>query len=636
MRSLSGWTGSLLRIFFVCAIPCHSGMSAAVGPFLRPAFCFKDGAVLQANEPIAIWGTCDSHAAITVTLGDETLITENDSSGWWHAVFPARPAAPDSLTLTILSEKEKVVVNDLTVGDTGNARALRLAAPFQSHAVLQRGRPIPVWGTGPAGARIEAKLGDESLTATCDDTGRWNVVFGARQADGAPLTLTVETDGAKVVLADILIGDVWLAGGQSNMEWVYRRLNEAGTESAAAQFPTLRYFTGPDFESAYPQSQRAGEWLVCSPSTVGDFSGVGFYFARALQQRLNIPIGLVDVNWGGTRIEPWIPPGEYATQPELAELDRSIHAWHPDFPEGRAAQKSWLKEIRQWSGASLAALEAGRTPAPLPSEPGVDSVIERKQNPARIFNAMVAPLGAFPVRGVIWYQGETNAGDALYLPKLRALISGWRKIWGSDLPFYYVQLAAFNNGRPPEKPPFTDHPWTVVRDAQRQALTIPHTGMAVAIDVGEDKVDPHPKNKRDVGDRLARWALHDEYGLDDVVPSGPVFERAEVADGKVRVHFRHADGGLMAGKKEGTEPVKEESGKIRWVSLKGSDGQWVEADVEIDGDTLVVSQSSVPAPSEIAYAWAGFPLGANLYGRAGLPASPFRVVLSSAEVPARK
>lgn len=633
IRTERSWTKLCTTLVFLFSLGvCLQGAAAkAVGPTLRPALFLKDGVVLPKDEPITLWGTCDDHATVEVKFDDEILITEADSSGWWMVSFPARPATAGPLTLTITAGSEKAVVKEISIGEVSSETDLKPASPFQSHAVLQRDKPIPVWGTGAPNAEVEARLGDETVKTKTSATGQWKVTFAARPASEIPVTLTIDSQGKKVVLEDILIGDVWVAGGQSNMEWVFGRLPDAETIGDGAKIPTLRYFTGPDLEASSPQSQRPAEWLVCSPETVGDFSGVAFYFARALQEELKVPIGLMDANWGGTKIEPWTPPHAFATQAELKEIDQSLSQWHPSFPGGKAAQMAWLEAMQKWSEDAIAAIEAGRTPSAPPAEPGNESEYIRKQNPTRIYNAMVAPIVPYAIRGFIWYQGENNAGDALYLPKMRALIAGWRKAWGQELPFYYVQLAAFNNGKPGESPPFADQPWAVVRDAQLKALSIPRTGMAVAIDVGEE-TKVHPRNKKDVGSRLAQWALHDEYGRKDVVPSGPLFERAEIDGTKVRVHFRHADGGLKTGTKTGTDTFVPDEGKITWIALKGGDGKWVPGDAAIEGETLVVSYPADFTPVEIAYAYAGYPNGANIYNAAGLPASPFRADLTSSPV----
>ncbi len=618
-----------LIVFLLASVSVLSLQAKAVGPTLRPALFLKDGTVFQKDEPICIWGTCDDHATVEVNFGGEIIITENDSSGWWMVSFPARPATAGPLALTISAGSEKVVVKDLSVGDVASGQDLRFGAPFQSHAVLQRDKPIPVWGTGTPNAEIEVRLGDETVKTKVTSSGQWKAPLAARPASEAPVTLTIESNGRKVVLDDILIGDVWVAGGQSNMEWVFGRLPDAGTIGEGANLPGLRYFTGPDLEASSPQSQRPAEWLVCSPATVGHFSGVAFYFARALQEKLKIPIGLIDANWGGTKIEPWTPPHAFSMEKELGALDQSVSQWHPGFPAGKAAQIAWLEAMQQWSGEALTSLNAGHTPAPPPAEPGNESELDRKQNPSRIYNAMVAPVLPYAVRGFIWYQGENNAGDVLYLAKMRALIAGWRKAWGGEeLPFYFVQLAAFNGGRPGEAPPFAGNPWAVVRDMQRQALSVPRTGMAVAIDLGEE-AKIHPRNKIDVGSRLALWALHDEYGQKEVVPSGPVFARVEADGAKLRVHFQYATGGLKTGTKTGSDPFVADDGKITWVALKGADGKWVAGETAIEGETLVVSYPAGFAPVEIAYAWAGYPTGANVYNTAGLPASPFRATLQN-------
>ena len=311
----------------------------------------------------------------------------------------------------------------------------------------------------------------------------------------------------------------------------------------------------------------------------------------------------------------------FRSVPELERLARQVNRFDPRAEAGKATWKAYLQSIEEWSAGARSALESGGVLTPPPAVPGFTNAGQ----PTAIYNAMVNPLAPFGVRGAIWYQGESNGSEGVeYFHKMQALINGWRQTWGQgdDFPmyFYFVQLANFQR---PNDNPAGGNGYARLRDAQRKALTIPHTGMAVTIDIGEAN-DIHPRNKQDVGSRLAQWALRDIY-QQDVVPSGPLFREAKAEAGKLRVHFDHVGGGLIVGTKSGLDPVKEVAdGKLQRFAVAGEDRKWHWATAVIDKDSLLVSSEQVPAPVAVRYAYSMNPAGANLYNKQGLPASPFR------------
>ena len=333
-----------------------------------------------------------------------------------------------------------------------------------------------------------------------------------------------------------------------------------------------------------PQEKGAGSWQVCQPKSVTNFSAVGYYFGRRLQKDLDTPIGLVGSNWGGTRIEPWCSLEGLQSVPELEDIAAGVK---------ERAEKSKTENVKVGGGT-----------------------------PSAIFNSMVSPLAPFAMRGAIWYQGESNGNEGeSYYHKKKALVQGWRNLFNEDLGFYWVQLADF---RQPNDNPAGGDGWAKIREAQRKALEIDHTGMAVIIDIGQAN-DIHPKNKQDVGDRLARWALHQTYEKTSIVPAGPLYKSHKVEGETIRVSFDHVGSGLMVGKKEGLKPTEEvKDGTLKRFAIAGEDKNWVWADAKIDGNEVVLSSPEVKAPVAVRYAFTMNPAGANLYNKEGIPASPFR------------
>jgi sialate O-acetylesterase len=504
--------------------------------------------------------------------------------------------------------------------------SVRLAKVFSDGAVLQQGRPVPVWGWAAPGESVTVTFAGQSKPVVADAQGRWSVRLDPLAVSKAGRYLTAA--GTNTVRArDVLVGEVWLCGGQSNMEMTVHHTVNAAAEEAAANYPTIRCLKVLRDHAGQPlDDARAADlpWVTCTPSSVGSFTAVGYYFARELTQNLDVPVGLLSSNLGGTLIESWTNPAGWRLVPELTDFAAQADRWDPTTAAGNAAYAAYLTEVEAWLPRARAAVAARAAVPAMPVAPGPFDDVMSAQT---LYNAMIAPFVPYALRGALWYQGEANGGERdSYLHKMRALVGGWRQAWGQgNFPFYYVQLANFEQREATSFAP--------VREAQRLALArIPQTGMAVTIDIGETR-DVHPPDKQDVGHRLALWALARDYGR-SVTPSGPLLRAATYEQGRVRVTFDHAESGLMAGAHDRTkpyEPTKELPGtKLTWFHLAGADGRWFPADAVIDGASLLVSTPSVPIPQSIRYAYASSPDGANLYNRAGLPASPFDVPVAGA------
>ena len=449
-----------------------------------------------------------------------------------------------------------------------------LPSVFGDHAVLQRDQPIAVWGRADPGERLTVRLARRSASTVTGEDGRWRVELPAFQA-GGPHVLSVK-GRTTIRLEDILVGDVWIASGQSNMAWPVKASNDAKAEIQAADHPRIRLFTVPRRTALEPQHDVPGTgWHACSPETVGTFSAVAYYFGRELHRELGVPIGLVHTSWGGTPAEAWTPEATIRADATLAVL---IDDWTRRMEAARAK-----------NGKDLS---------------------RHHHRPGNLWRGMVAPLVGLSAQGVIWYQGESNAGRAWqYRTLFPAMIEAWREAWARpDLPFHFVQLANFRAVK--EEP--GDSAWAELRDAQLHTLrTVPHTGMAVAIDIGQAD-DIHPRNKQDVGRRLARWALHAQHGK-SLVPSGPLYRDHAVDGAAVRIRFDHVGAGLAA----------RDGEVLHGFTIAGEARVFVRATARIEGGAVVVSSPDVPAPVAVRYAWADNPV-CNLVNADGLPASPFR------------
>ncbi len=493
-------------------------------------------------------------------------------------------------------------------------------AVFSDFMVLQRGMEVPVWGKAEAGEKVTVSFGGKEVSTEAGADGKWMVKLPAMEASAEGRELVVAGKN-RLGIQDVLVGDVWMCSGQSNMEWSMGAC-DAAEDIAAADFPAIRRIKAGHVSLSRPTDVVPGKWEKCTPQSARGFTAVGFYFARKVHQEVGVPVGILDCNWGGTRIEPWTAPEGFAMVESLKGMAEEMKKREAAY---RAEMGKRLDEVEAWIGKVREAVktEDGEIP-PQPQIPGNPAA--GSGSPMALYNGMVHPMVPFGIKGALWYQGESNGGEGdEYFEKMRALVLGWRKVWGQgEFPFYFVQLA---NHEQPTDDPAGGNGWARHRMAQLRAMKeIPKAGMAVIIDVGEAG-DIHPKNKFDVGERLARWALNRDYGKTDVVVSGPIFDSASVEGDKVRVKFmaESLGGGLMVGKKEGRKPTEGvKDGKLERFAVAGEDKKWVWAEAVIDGDSVVVSSPQVAAPVAVRYAYSMNPAGANLYNKEGLPASPFR------------
>ncbi len=479
---------------------------------------------------------------------------------------------------------------------------------FTSHAVLQRDHANRVWGWAKAGEKVTVTLGADTQSVTTGDDGSWAVHLAPLPA-GGPHTMTIQGENT-ITLNDILIGEVWICSGQSNMQWPVNSANDADLEKATANFPQIRLISVPQVGTQEPQKNFDGRWAVCTPETVGDFSAVGYLFGRQLHQTLNVPIGLIDDAWGGSAAEAWVRrdvleqyPQHYG--PLLANWDERAKSFDfakltAEYQEKLATYKERQKEARQ-KGTEFTARP--------PQAPRND--MTGNQRPANIYNGVLKPTIGYGIRGCIWYQGESNAGRAFaYRHLFPLMIQSWRDEWGiGDFSFYYVQLADFREEVAAPAP----SDWAELREAQTMTMAaLPKTGQAVIIDIGEGK-DIHPKNKQDVAKRLARWALANDYGIN--VPYRSPEIRGMVADGKqVRVTFDYVGSGLRT----------FDTANVVGFSVAGEDRQFVNVVGNItDKDTVTLDIPTGMTPVAVRYAWANNPV-CNLYSSDGLPATPGR------------
>ena len=638
---------------------------------------------------------------------------------------------------------------------------VELADVYGDYVVLQRGMVVPVWGQAVPGEEVTVEFAGQKKTTTANDAGDWMIELDAL-AVGGPHKMTIKGDST-FVLENILVGEVWICSGQSNMQWPVRAAMNASEEIEAAQYPEIRFFTVTRKVSDELEENLEGEWQVCGPQSVGEFSAVGYFFGRTLHRDLGVPIGLIHSSWGGTPAEAWTPrpvleahadfhpilerykeafakypeaskdyedrlaqweaqreegtlqdrhvdPGNVGFAKGWAELDHDVSEWKEmELPQlwektmdidGAVWFRREVSIPEAWSGKdldlSLGAIDdfdvtyfngikvgemdektagwwthprhytvpgelvkAGRAviavrifdhfagggfrgvstdmklmpqgeeesislagswnyQVEVALDPGKLAPNRRPtapfgpghpHSPSGLYNAMIHPLIPYAIRGAIWYQGESNAGRAYqYRTLFPAMIRAWRDRWNQgNFPFLFVQLANFM----PIQPDPAESAWAELREAQLMALSLPNTGMATIIDIGEAR-DIHPKNKQDVGKRLAWWALVKSYGK-DLVYSGPLYESMQIEENRVRLTFQHVGGGLIA----------KGGGPLKGFAMAGEDSQFVWADAVIEGNTVVVSSKAVDAPVAVRYAWADNP-ECNLYNKEGLPASPFR------------
>lgn len=468
---------------------------------------------------------------------------------------------------------------------------VKLPNVFSNHMVLQQGQENKIWGTGVAGENVSITLGDKSVEAKADAQGNWSAKLPSLSAGGGPLKLRVA--GSSVVeLTDVLIGEVWICSGQSNMQWSVNQSNDTDLEKLAADLPNIRMINFPQVGAQEPRwSHDDRKWMVCSAETVGSFSAVGYFFARQIHQTTKVPIGLINNAWGGSACEAWVNR------------------------DALKASSRYDALLSRWNGMEerFAALDskADRTDAEKTEHTKLLGSMMGNARPANIYNGVLKSHMGYGIKGAIWYQGESNASRAYqYRDLFPLMVTNWRNEWGQgDFPFYWVQLADFKaQSKGPE-----DSDWAELREAQTMAMDkLPNSGQAVIVDIGEGK-DIHPKNKVDVGRRLARWALAKQYGV-PIDYQSPRYESMEKAEGAIVIKC------VNVGKKWRPFDVDEPIG----FTVAGEDKKFYNADAKILGDGRIqVSASNVPNPMSVRYAWANNPV-CNLFSDNGLPLTPFR------------
>lgn len=543
-----------------------------------------------ADAPLALTALAD-HAAefrFWARSGGGEWKPVNDWSSK-HAVIWTPPAIGDY-------ELKVTARNAGTEGEDGHAGAEAvlkyrvlpeyegkpLVSPvFSNHMVLQRDKDVPIWGWSRPGDAVTVAFGDRRIEATADGNGRWEASLGVHPA-GGPHTIRVIGPSDGCTFEDVYFGDVWLASGQSNMEWPLSQTMNAAEEIAAADEPLVRYIRYPMVPSAVPVSvpDPSQSWKPVNPQTAPEVSAVAWFFARKVHRETGVPIGILFAAAGGTKIETWMDEETMLAYPATSETTRRIR-----------------------SGA----------------EP-----VQMLSSPTVMYNGLIAPVVPYRLKGVIWYQGESNGGDPGYNQLLPMWMDNWRKRFRDpELPYIIIQLSAYGMRQTEDRPVQKDSGFAIVREAQlNTALADPHAALVVTTDIG-DPDDIHPLNKQDVGERSALVALALHYGK-RVAWSGPVFSGCEVEGSRVRIRFAHAESGLMAGTKEGLAPVEPaRDGKLLGFALAGKDGVYHAAEALIDGDSVLLSADAVPEPVHVRYNWYDSPVG-NLYNKAGLPAAPFR------------
>lgn len=498
---------------------------------------------------------------------------------------------------------------------------VKVNALFSDNMVLQRGTMFPVWGTADPGEEVyvhfEQKTADgkreEGKAVRADEKGFWLVRIGPFEpAEPGRLLIKGREKKVKgksvpneVVCKNVLVGEVWICSGQSNMQWeMYRSTLDPEKNIKEANHPNIRLFQVPRRAAATPQATVDAKWVECSPQTVRNFSAVAYFFGRHLQQKLKVPVGVIDTSYGGTPAEAWTSREALSAEESLKYYVEDVDAARKNY-DPEKAKAAHEEALARWKAA---AEEAKKNNKPEPKRPSMPPAPGTAANtPSGLYNAMIAPLVPYAIKGAIWYQGESNAPKAYeYRTLFPTMIKDWRKRWGQgDFPFLFVQLAPYWDGDS------DGVRYAELRDAQLHTMkTVKNTSMAVITDHGDEK-DIHPKQKEPVGVRLALAARALAYG-EKIEYSGPIYESKKIDGNRVILSFSHVGGGLMA-----------KGDKLTGFTVAGEDGKFVEAEAKIDGDQVVVSSPSVATPKDVRYGWKNF-MRVNLFNKEGLPASPFR------------
>ena len=492
---------------------------------------------------------------------------------------------------------------------------VKLPAIINDEMVLQRETTIPIWGWADPGEKVKIEFAGQTRNAIADSKGNWDVKFEPVKA-GGPFSLDIKAKNT-IKLKNVLVGEVWVCSGQSNMEWPIALLDNPEEVKLKSNHPKIRLFHVKPVAEEKPVKDCVGRWSPCGPHSVMSFSAVGYYFGRELHDQLDVPIGLISSVWSGSAAEAWTSREVLDADPDYNDI---IERHNIDlekfngFDNVVSAYKQFEKKIVQWS-KDIA--EADKKGLPRSEPPVLPTCQPPNFLPAGLYNGMIIPLQKFTIKGVIWYQGESNAFDVndgsdgvyranQYRKLFPALIKSWRKDWGiGKFPFYYVQIAPFGQVYRPNAA-------ALIRDAQLKVLDkMENTGMVVTMDIGNVN-DIHPRNKQEVGRKLALWALSETYGQKNIVCSGPLYKSMVINGNSIRLSFDYIGSGLLS-----------KGGPLTDFTIAGMDKNFFEAKAVIEGDTIVVSCEKVPNPVAVRYAWSNAAVP-NLFNKNELPASPFR------------
>lgn len=493
---------------------------------------------------------------------------------------------------------------------------IRLPSFFSDNMVLQRDKPVSVWGWAEAHESVTVVFEGQTATTQTDATGQWEIQLASMPANANGKVLVIESGESRVALKNVLVGEVWFAGGQSNMAFLLKNSHQAEQDLAAADIPGIRMFLAANTAASSPQTDIRGTWHVSSPETAGPFSAVAYFFAKRIHEETGVPVGVIKSCWGGKRCEAYTSREAMLSNVHgkkmITELDEQAKAY-----DAAKAERAYEKRLAQWKtqadkirkqNEGKPAVEQKRLPRrPQRNKP----VYENERNPTVLYNGMIHPFVGYTMRGAIWYQGEANAkpeSAELYQDMFSLMIQDWRTRWNDDFSFYFVQLANFQA--------VTDQPgvqsdWATVQNQQRRTLSLANTGMATINDVGAAK-DIHPKDKKTVGNRLALWGLRDHHDK-KITVSGPLYQSHQIQGDNVVIHFDHVGTGLKSGN----------DGPLKRFEITNDGKHWHWATAKIVDDTVVVHCPEVNSPTAVRYAWAANPAGANLGNAEGLPASIF-------------
>ena len=538
-----------------------------------------------------------------------------------------------------------------TLSESTNSESQKiLASIFADHMVLQRNIKVPVWGYGKSGEKVTVIFQKHTKTGFVESNDKWRIDLDPLSSNNQPqeLTVTVGTKSQKIL--DVLVGEVWVASGQSNMASPVNSLQNAKDVLANAEDSQLRFFTVAKKPASEPQTDLKGKWELCNSESAKGFSAVAYFFATELRKTQKCPVAVLHASWGGTSIETWISLNGLKQDPAITKMvdlwDKAVIKYgeiqaNPKLVSDYEAElKKYQKEVapvynsflKLYNDSVAKGIEVGKKPQPTLPEPsnpdpmGMPSPSRRPSTPTVNFNGMIAPLIPYAIRGVIWYQGENNGGAGIeYRALMPRLIEDWRNLWNQpgnalQYPFLWVQLPS--NGE--DKTPVAEKGWPLLREAQFMSLRVLKTGMAITIDIGDPK-NVHPADKFDVGQRLSLVARKVAYG-EKIVASGPLYQDFKTEkDGKIKLTFKETGSGLSIGQSPWYAPTVTPFPKDKLIGffIAGSDKKWVEAVAKIDGNSIIVSSLQISNPVAVRYGWANSPR-CNLYNKEGLPASPFR------------